>query len=373
MRGVAPRAQRGAQTEERVLSQRELNRALLARQLLLERAALPVPRAVERLCALQAQYSPSPYIALWSRLEGFQRDAVTRALETRSVVKSTLFRVTLHILSAGDFPAMAAMWVNARRTMIARVTPEEFDDFGRRVLAVATQRPLRHAELVDLVPEIPERTGSGWLVRTLAPLVHVPPSGTWGFHGTPQLVAAQTWLGGEIPSPEAGSELFVRRYLEAFGPATRDDLIRFAAVRVRDVAPGLAALEPQLRRFRDEAGRVLLDLDGLPLPDADTPAPVRFLPKWDSALLAYAPAERTRILPEQFRKTVIKVNGDVLPTFLVDGVVAGVWSAERKRDAAALSLEPFAPLPAAIRGELRDEGERLLRFIAPDATSYRVA
>jgi hypothetical protein len=262
-----------------------------------------VPRAVERLCALQAQYSPSPYIALWSRVADFRKEQLTRALEQRRVVKSSLFRGTLHITSARDYPYFAAAWVRA------------------------------------------------------APLVHLPPSGTWRFHGRPELLAMQTWLDVDLPTREEGAVHLVRSYLAAFGPATQDDLLRFAGVRVDDVRPGLERLE--LRRFRDEKGRVLLDLPRAPVPDGQTTAPVRFLPKWDSAVLAYAPPERIRILPEQFRRTVIKPNGDVAPTVLVDGFVAARWDIDRK---GSLKIEPLRRLTRDERAEVNEEGERLREF-----------
>ena len=167
----------------------------------------------------------------------------------------------------------------------------------------------------------------------------------------------QAWLGGELPSREDGAKRLVRSYLAAFGPATQQDLLRFAGVRVGDLRAGLDALD--LRRFRDERGRELLDLQKAPLPAEDTPAPVRFLPKWDSSLLAYAPPERARILPERFRGTVIRKNGDVLPTVLVDGFVAATWNVDRKR---GLEIEPLRRLTRAERIEIDAEGELLVEF-----------
>jgi hypothetical protein len=166
------------------------------------------------------------------------------------------------------------------------------------------------------------------------------------------------WLEVELPPREEGAERLVRSYFAAFGPATREDLLRFAGVRIGDLRPGLEALE--LRTFSDERGRLLLDLPRAPLPDGDTPAPVRFLPKWDSSLLAYAAPERARILPEKFRATVIRKNGDVLPTVLVDGFVAATWNVDRKR---GLEIEPLRRLTRAERVELDDEGERLVEFV----------
>jgi winged helix DNA-binding protein len=341
---------------ERVLTLRELNRALLERQLLLKRRPISVQQAVERLCALQAQYSPSPYIALWSRVKGFRKEQLTRALEQRRVVKSSLFRITLHITSGRDYPFFAATWLRAAQESTPRVTSEKIAELSRLVSAAAMKRPITHEELEAMAAE--GMGGFRWRTRTLAPLVHLPPSGTWRFHGPPQLRAMQAWLGVDLPTREAGAERLVKSYLAAFGPATQEDLLRFAGVRVGDIRPGLERLE--LRRFRDERGRLLLDLPRAPLPDGDTPAPVRFLPKWDSALLAYAPPERTRILPEKLRATVIRKNGDVLSTVLVDGFVAGTWDVGTK---GMLELEPLVRLTRAQRAEIDEEGERLVDFV----------
>jgi hypothetical protein len=340
--------------EERVLTLRELNRALLERQMLLARQRLTVPRAIERLCALQAQYAPSPYIALWSRLTSFRKEQLTRALEERKAVKSSLFRITLHITSARDYPYYAAAWLPAAREMSPRITVERMAKLSRKVEAAA-KKPITHEQLEAIAAE---EMGGRWRTRTLAPLLQLPPSGTWGFHGRPELLLMQSWLGADLPEREEGAEHLVRSYLASFGPATQQDLLRFAGVRVGDLRPGLDRLE--LRTFRDERGRVLLDLPRAPLPDGDTVAPIRFLPKWDSSLLAYAPPERTRILPEKFRSTVIRKNGDVLPTVLVDGFVAATWNVDRKR---GLEIEPLRRLTKAERAEIDEEGERLVEFV----------
>jgi hypothetical protein len=341
---------------ERVLTLRELNRALLERQLLLERRKLPVPRAVERLFALQAQFAPSPYIALWSRVEGFRKQNLTRALEQRRVVKSQLFRITLHISSARDYPYFAAAWLPAAREMTPGVSAATLENLSREVTAAARKGPITHEELEAIASE--RMRGFRWRARTLAPLVHLPPSGAWGFHGRPQLLEMTRWLEVELPPREEGAERLVRSYFAAFGPATREDLLRFAGVRIGDLRPGLEALE--LRTFSDERGRLLLDLPRAPLPDGDTPAPVRFLPKWDSSLLAYAAPERARILPEKFRATVIRKNGDVLPTVLVDGFVAATWNVDKK---AGLQIAPLRRLTKAERAEIDEEGERLAEFV----------
>ena len=339
-----------------MLTLRELNRALLERQLLLERRKLAVPQAIERLCALQAQYSPSPYIALWSRLVGFRKEQLTVALERRRVVKSSLFRITLHITSARDYPYFAAMWLPAAQEMTPRVGAATMAELSNKVYAAASTGPITHEQLEAVAAR--GLAGFRWRTRTLAPLVHLPPSGTWRFHGRPQLLTMQDWLGVELPEREEGAARLVRSYLAAFGPATQEDLVRFAGVRVGDLRPGLDRLE--LRRFRDERGRVLLDLPRAPLPGGDVAAPVRFLPKWDSSLLAYAPPERTRIVPEALRKRLIRPNGDVLPSVLVDGFVAATWEVD-KND--RLHVTPLRKLTKAERSEVDHEGERLREFV----------
>jgi hypothetical protein len=343
-------------TEERVLSLRELNRALLARQLLLERRRLNVQQAVERICAIQAQWPQSPYIALWTRLIGFRKEQLTRALEEKRVVKSQLFRITLHITSARDYPYYAAAWMPAARERTPGVTKEKLEELSRRVQKAAMKGPVTQDEVEALASA--EMGGLRWATRTLAPLLHLPPGGTWSHYGRTQLRAMQAHLGVELPAREDGAEHLVKRYLGAFGPATQEDLLRFAGFRVGDLRAGLDRLD--LRTFRDERGRVLLDLPRAPLPDEDAPAPVRFLPKWDSSLLAYAPPERTRILPEKYRSTVIRKNGDVIPTVLVDGFVSASWNVDRK---GKLEISPLRRLTKAERAEIDEEGERLVEFV----------
>jgi hypothetical protein len=342
--------------DERLLSLRRLNRALLARQLLLERHKLNVQQAVERICAVQAQWPQSPYIALWTRVTGFRKELLTRALEQQRVVKTQLFRITLHLTSARDYPYYAAVWLPAARDTTPGVAKAKLEELSRRVKKAAMKGPLTQAEVEELAAA--EMGGFRWRTRTLTPLVHLPPSGTWSHYGRAQLRAMEAVLGVELPSREDGAERLVKRYLAAFGPATQQDLLRFAGVRVGDVRAGLERVE--LRTFRDERGRVLLDLPRAPLPEGDTPAPVRFLPKWDSSILAYAPPERTRILPEKFRSTVIRKNGDVLPTVLVDGFVAATWDVAAKRD---LTITPLRRLTKQERAEIDAEGERLVEFV----------
>jgi Winged helix DNA-binding domain len=341
--------------EERVLTLRELNRALLARQLLLERRKLGVQQTIERICAIQAQWPQSPFIALWTRLTGFRKEQLVRALEQKKVVKSQLFRITLHMTSARDYPYFAAAWIPAARDSTPGVAQAKLDELSARVKALAMEQPVTHDDVADLAAD--QMRGFRWRTRTLTPLVHLLPSGTWSHYGRAQLRAMEAELGVELPPRDDGAERLVRRYFAAFGPATREDLLRFAGMRVGDVRAGLERVP--LRRFRDERGRVLLDVPRAPLPDAETPAPVRFLPKWDSSLLAYAAPERTRILPDRFRAAVIAKNGDVAPTVLVDGFVAASWDLAKDRD---LTIRPLRRLSKPERREISEECERLVEF-----------
>jgi hypothetical protein len=349
---------------ERVLSLRELNRATLARQLLLQRRRLPVPEAIERVAGLQAQWPPSPYVALWSRLEGFERERLSRALGRRQVVKATLMRITLHLVSVRDY----VLFAGALKKQWVRQLTKRMERMGVDVDVPALMRHARSllADGPRSRSEILEAAGVGseqpWFIWTLAQaelgLVRAPESAMWQQTlARVRYVPAETWVGeGPDASPRALVHL-VRRYLAAFGPASRADLAQWSGLPVSALAPALEALEP-LRRFRDERGRELLDLPRQPLPRADTTAPVRFLPQWDSSLLAYD--ARERILPEAYRKTVIRRNGDVQPTFLVDGFVAGTWREKRGR----VVLEPFEPIPQRFRRELENEARALETFLA---------
>lgn len=303
---------------------------------------------------MQSQSARAPYIGLWSRLDGFRREDLTRAYEQRKVVRATLFRVTIQLASARDHPAFAAVMHSRWR--------DEFDNWGlpaeklaARLHAMAEAGPFTYAEANRAMPELPERLQ--WRVRCLTPLVHVPPAGIWG-NVRVRVTTAERWLGHRFPDSRAAATLLVRRYLAAYGPASRADLLRFAGLRVKDVSAGFEALESQLMVFEAEDGRVLFDLRRAPRPPADTPAPVRFLPEWDQLILAYD--ERRRILPAEVHSTVIRKNGDVRPTFLVDGVVAGLWNWKDGK----VQLDPFAPLPRPARRELDDEARRLAAFLA---------
>jgi DNA glycosylase AlkZ-like len=335
-----------------VLTQRQLNRALLARQLLLERTPLRLPTALERMGGLQAQYAPSMYIGLWSRVEGFERDALTRALERRTVVQGTLMRLTIHLVSARDYWPLSAAVRSGRQEWWLRTRREgpsarEIAAGARRLRRRLADGPLRAAEIDQLLGKPVARAVGLWLE-----LVRVPPSGTWERRRADLYAAAEEWLGPAEVTPKKGLDHLVRRYLGGFGPSSAREIAGFAGVPPTDIDPALDRL--RLRRFRGEDGEDLFDLPRAPLPDPETPAPPRFLPVWDATLLVHA--RRTGILPEEFRarvfnpKTPHSVN-----TFLVDGAVAGTWRYERGR----VPLEPFGRLDRAARRQLDDEAERL--------------
>jgi hypothetical protein len=339
---------------ERVLTQRELNRALLARQLLLERTSLPLPRAVERMGGVQSQYAPSTYAGLWSRVNGLERNAVTRALERRALVQGTLMRNTIHVVSQRDYWPLVIAIREERRAWSRRVQkPDEraLRRAAERLRRLLTGRPQRQREIQEAGLWLP---GIGlW-----ADLVRVPPSGTWERRRADLFGLAEEWVGPEPELSELEARVYlVRRYLGAFGPASRADVANWAGMRATALDEALDRVGPS--RFRDEQGRELLDLPRAPLPPADTPAPVRFLPTFDATLLVHA--RRTGILAEEHRKRIFHVrNPQSDPTFLVDGEVAGIWRHENGR----IVLEPFGRLGRETRRELETEAERLAALYA---------
>jgi hypothetical protein len=356
---------------ERVLTARELNRATLARQLLLRRRRLPVPRALERVGGLQAQKVTSPYLGLLARLDGFGHPGLTRALEGRRAVKATLMRGTLHLVSAEDYLGLAAALQPSLEVLWRRyATDADRADYAELVAATLefASEPRTGPELRDFIAELCGAEPNAaenvwWRIRMNAPLLRLPPDGVWGGGSRVWIGTAASWLGRRPDGDsEAATRLLVRRYLAAFGPARVADACQWSGLPAPRVRAALDRLEPQLRRFRDEQGRELVDLRRALLPPADTAAPPRLLAMWDSSLLAYE--ERGRVLPDEYRKTVIDKRGDVAQTILVDGRVAGIWRVERAR----VRLEPFAPLPRGVARELADEAARVEAFLdrAPD-------
>lgn len=347
---------------ERVLSERELNRALLARQLLLERADLPVTKTLERIGGLQTQYAPSAYIGLWSRLANFRKETLTQSLEKRRIVQATMMRVTIHMATPFDYRLFSAGTRTSRRKAWLGYHRRQAGDLDMPAVARSVRKhladgPRKQAELVDLLEEdgFPRIAWSG--AGLWVDLVRVPPSGTWAKRRADLYGLAENWIGAGEDDERAGIEHLARRYLSGFGPAPITDIANWAGLQVSALRPVIEAIK--LRRFRDEDGRELLDLPRGPLPDADVPAPVRFLPTWDATLLVHA--RRTQILPEHHRSRVFETKTPhSVPTFLIDGQVAGTWRYEKGR----VKLSPFDRLPATARRELEDEAERLAAFHA---------
>lgn len=361
-----------ASADVEVLSQRRLARATLARQLLLEPAELGVVDAVERVGGLQAQEPASPYIGLWARLPRFEAADLDAAIAQRDVVKGTLMRATLHLVSATDYramwPAIVPMLEGLRRQ--DRVQPPS----ARRLAALRarvtafTAEPRSLSELRDHVGEVDGLTPVEvvWWLRRRLPLAHTPTGEPWSFGRRPLVANADAWLSrGAWADKAAAIEHLVRRYLAAFGPASLADVAQWSGLPIARVRPGIAAIEAagNLVRYRSVAGRELVDLVGAPMPDEDTPAPPRLLPMWDSTMLAYA--ERSRLLGDVEPGHVVARNGDTLPVFLVDGVVAGRWWAEVEGGRTRIELEPFRPLSRADRRGLETLGDRLARFVEP--------
>ncbi|HET7573040.1 MAG TPA: winged helix DNA-binding domain-containing protein [Gaiellaceae bacterium] len=339
--------------EERVLTVRELNRATLARQHLLARTRLVPVALVEHLVGMQAQWPPSPYLGAWTRLEGFRRDALERALARGELLKATVMRQTLHLVSRRDYGLLrAAMsetgfpWDSGIAKRLA-VPVRELAAAGPVTTADALAALAAH-DLGGLTPVRAWR-----YARAAAHLVHHHEAALW--HARP---GGRFVLAGDpdVHDPTEARAEMLRRYLAAFGPSTRKDMTAWSMMHVPEIERALERLE--LRRFRDEQGRELLDVPDGPLPDAETPAPVRFLPKWDNVLLAWA--DRTRIVSDEHRAIVIAKNGDVAQTFLVDGRVAGTW----RFAAGRVEVEPFAKLARADRDAVEAEAEELAAFLA---------
>ena len=342
----------------RTLSLRELNRATLARQLLLSRRRMSPLRLIERLAGMQAQWSPAPYVGVWTRIEGFRRETLERAVLRGDVLKPTVMRGTLHLVTARDYPVFHAAlrdygwWADGDAVAVGRKAASGIRKLyadGPQPFGVADEYLARRHGLDDEL----SRRRAWYVARIGGHVLHAPDTALWKPSTRTTYAAVPTPT--DVAVADARREL-VRRYLAAFGPASRADVAAWSGMRVADLVPALEALEP-LRRFRDEDGRELVDLPRAPLPAPDTRAPIRFLPKWDNVLLAFA--DRRRMLTDEHRKSVVMKNGDVRQTFLVDGVVAGLWTLERER----VRLEPFVRLTRTARAELADEARRLEGFL----------
>ena len=315
------------------LTARALNRATLARQMLLRRERVPVVEAVRRVLALQAQDPVGPYLALWSRVEDFDPAELDQAFKAHDVVRAHLMRITIHAVAAADYaPFHAAM---QRTLRAARLYDERFRRAGLSIpdtdalipdLAAYLEQPRTTDEVEAWLDErigVRERPGVWWALRHYGPFVHAPVGGPWSFGAKRVMTAARRWP-DDVRDAATGLAILVRRYLEAFGPASLTDMRQSMLVDAPGLKAAVQTLGDELVPLDGPGKAVLYDLaDARPLPDDDTPAPPRFLPMWDNVLLAYA--DRSRLVPPELRTVIARKNGDLLPTVLVDGFVAGVW------------------------------------------------
>jgi hypothetical protein len=359
---------------DRVLKLRELNRATLARQMLLERAQLPVTAAIERLAGLQAQLASTPYVGLWTRLRDFKREDLANEIEQRKVVKATFIRATLHLCTAEDYlrfrTTLQPLLIGAS-SEIAKRRGGDFD--LDKVLKAARkfigEKPRTFAEISEMLNRLLPDTDVGsmrYTVRTHIPLVQVPIASGWSYSNKPEFTLAEEWIGRAI-SPKDNLPELVRRYLAAFGPASVTDAQTWSGLKLKDT---FEKLRPELQTYRDEGRRELFDLPEVSLPAEDVPAPVRFLPEYDNLLLSHS--NRTRVVADEYRSRVYLPGLRVAATILVDGFVRGAWKVEKTKDTATLVIEPFDKLTKRDRTALGQEGERLVRFVEAKAKSFEV-
>jgi len=358
-----------------VLDRHSRNRALLARQGLLQRWAVPAAEAIERLVGLQSQSPTAPYVGLWTRLERFDTEDLAGLIRDRHAVRIALMRSTIHLVTARDClalrPVLQAVQEQAFHTgtpygkRLAGLDLDTVVAAGRRLLF---EKPRTVEELGRLLLERwPDRDARslGYAMRNLAPLVQLPPRGLWGIGGLPVCAMAETWIGRSFAT-ETAPDAMLLRYLAGFGPASVQDMQIWSGMpRLQEVAE---RLRPRLLVFRDEQGRELFDLPEAPRPAADTPAPPRFLPEFDNLLLSHA--DREHVIAAADRPRII--SNTVLPTLLLDGFVHGTWRIQQRRGHATLLVTPFAPLSKTNAAAVASEGARLLDFAAETAASREV-
>lgn len=344
------------------LTRTQLNRATLARQMLLERRPVGAVEAVQRLAGMQAQEPRHPFVGLWTRVEGFACDELLDALRSRAIVRATLMRSTLHLMSAGDYAA-TRMALQPSRSVALRVLGARSDGLDLDAVLPAARELLSggralafddiRAHLVEQFPGVDDRA-LGYAVRTLLPLVMVPAEddARWGFPRVASFTLADEWLDAPLVDDETGARALVSCYLGAFGPAGAKDLQRWSAVSGCKAV--LAGMRDELEVFDDDRGRELFDLPDAPRPDPDMPAPVRYLPEFDNLVLAHD--DRTRLIADEHRLLVTTKNLRVKATFLVDGMVAGTWTIELRRKLATLALAPFGKLTKRVVPGARARG-----------------
>lgn len=358
-----------------VLGERALNRALLERQWLLRRRAASEDDALDHLVGMQSQAPLAPYVGLWSRLEGYRPDGLSdRMLDRRAVRATAMLRGTIHLFAAGDALALRpVLQPMLERTFRGSPFRANVDGLDLPELLSAGREELEREPLT--IAALAQRLGTRWPDRdpvslsyairylVLVPLVQVTPRGVWGATRPARLTTLESWVGASIGSARA-PEPFVLRYLAAYGPASVADITTWSWLT--GLGEVVERLRPNLRTFRDEAGRELFDVPDGDLPDPDLPAPPRFLPEYDNALLSHQ--DRTRIVPKGRKVPLPPGNGAAIGTFLVDGLLRGTWRIERRDDAATLLIAPDRALVPEDQAAVEFEGDALLRFVAVDAS-----
>ncbi len=358
-----------------MLSNGQLNRATLARQLLLARAGdgsgSDLGPVLGGLGGLQAQEPRPPHVALWSRLRGYDPAQLNAALADRRAIRAPLMRATLHTVCTADYLSWRGPLDPVLRGALSALRGrDEGLDLDATVAAareLLADGPLTfneiRAALQARFPGVDDRA-LGYATRMVLPLAMVPGDDRWGFPRDARFTPADGWLGEEVGA--GGAEALIRSYLLAFGPASVADFQKWSGLTGMRAAVEAVA---DLVTYEDQRGRTLYDLPGLPIPDAETPAPPRLLPEFDQLVLAHD--DRSRVVPDAFRAQIVTKNLRVQATFLLDGVVAGLWTFKATRTRATLTLQPFARLAAKLP-ELDHEAEELARFLEPDARSYEV-
>ncbi len=360
-----------------VLSPRALNRALLERQHLLSRTPLGIRDAVERLVGLQAQAPLAPYLGLWLRLEGFTTDALAEAMRSRAVLRTHLWRSTIHLLTGRDALALRPLMQPQLERSVRNTLVRHVSDARLGVLVPATRallhsgtftRPQLAAALQREHPA-DESAAVAAAVGSLVPTVQVTPRGVWGESGAAAWTTLERWTGGPLMTQAPDAAEVLVRYLAAFGPSSAADMRKWSGLS--GLRPAIERLRPRLRTFRDERGVELFDLPDAPLPDPETPAPPRFLPEYDNVLFGHE--DRARINDRRYPLPLLPGNGAAAGTLLLDGFYRGMWRLRREPARAAIAIELFAPLTRAQSDELAAEAIRLLGFLAPEAADRDVA
>lgn len=358
-----------------ILSNLALNRALLARQMLLNRVKIPVIDAIAHLVGMQAQDPYAPYYGLWTRLKGFQPEDLSTLILDKKVVRLSLMRSTIHLVSSQDSMNLRPLVQSVQDKVLKGSFSKQLNGVDIQAVAEAGRhlvetKPFTFSELGKLLnkewPTVePEALAA--VVRTLVPLVQLPPRGIWGKSGMAVHTSAEHWL-GHLPFSKLTTEEMILRYLAAFGPATIKDIQVWSGLtRLKDKVNKLL---PQLVIFYDEEGNELFDIPNAPRPDENTPSPPRFLGGFDNILLSFA--DRGRILDEAHRKKVFTKNGIIRPTILIDGFVSGIWSVQKEKETVKLMMEPFHQLNNEEKNTLIDEGTQLLDFIDKKESSREI-